>query len=236
MRPTIGIIGGMGPMATCDIMRKIIVLTGAKSDQDNYRIVVDSNTDIPDRTEAILHGGKSPVKEIVRSARCLEVAGADVLLMACNTAHYFFDEIDAQIDTPMLNMIDETAQMLGRKNIRKAGLLATEGTVKSGIFEKALSHKDIQLIYPDAVGQQAVTELVYDGIKADRREYDTSRYAQAVSRLRQRGAQIMILGCTELPLVEEIYGLGFDSVDPTLIVAQAAVDFCRQMENNCACK
>lgn len=230
MRPAIGIIGGMGPMATCDMMRKITVLTAAESDQGNYRIVADSNTDIPDRTKAILYGGISPVSEILKSARRLENAGADVLLMACNTAHYFFDQIAPQIDTPMLDMIGETAAALRSSDIQKVGLLATEGTVKSGIFENALNDVGIELIYPDESGQEAVTEMVYDGIKTDRKEFDISRYAETVSQLQKRGAQTMILGCTELPLVKEMYGFECDSVDPTMIVARAAVDFCRNIE------
>ena len=93
MNPVIGIIGGMGPLATCDLMQKIIEYTDADTDQEHVRICVDCNTNIPDRTTAILHGGKSPVPELVKSAKRLEAMGAQVLIMSCNTAHYFYDRL-----------------------------------------------------------------------------------------------------------------------------------------------
>ena len=88
MSRNIGIIGGMGPLATCDLMEKIIDYTDAASDQEHIHVLVDSNTNIPDRTEAILHGGENPVPEMVKSAWKLESMGADILIMPCNTAHY----------------------------------------------------------------------------------------------------------------------------------------------------
>ena len=112
MNPVIGIIGGMGPLATCDLMQKIIEYTDADTDQEHVRICVDCNTNIPDRTTAILHGGKSPVPELVKSAKRLEAMGAQVLIMSCNTAHYFYDDMIPYSETPFLNMINETAAFL----------------------------------------------------------------------------------------------------------------------------
>ena len=101
---TIGIIGGMGPLATIDLYHRIVELTPARSDAEHIPTVIDSNTRIPDRTASILAGGESPVKELVRSAKRLEAAGADILLIACNTAHYYYDEVQAAAKTKVLNM------------------------------------------------------------------------------------------------------------------------------------
>ena len=106
MNPVIGIIGGMGPLATCDLMQKIIEYTDADTDQEHVRICVDCNTNIPDRTAAILQGGKNPVPELVKSAKRLEAMGAQVLVMSCNTAHYFYEDMIPYLETPFLNMIN----------------------------------------------------------------------------------------------------------------------------------
>ena len=100
MKNTIGIVGGMGPLATCDLFRKIIDVTEAGSDQEHVRVVIDSNTEIPDRTAAILAGGKDPVPELRKSASYLVSIGADLLIMPCNTAHYFYDQVAPAVEVP----------------------------------------------------------------------------------------------------------------------------------------
>ena len=114
MKNTIGIVGGMGPLATCDLFRKIIEVTEAGSDQEHVRVVIDSNTEIPDRTAAILAGGKDPVPELRKSASHLVSIGADLLIMPCNTAHYFYDQVAPTVEVPFLHMIRETAACLKR--------------------------------------------------------------------------------------------------------------------------
>ena len=120
MNPVIGIIGGMGPLATCDLMNKIIRFTDAQKDQDHIRICVDSNTNIPDRTTAILHHGKTPVPELVKSALRLEAMGAQLLIMSCNTAHYFYNDVTPYLDVPFMSMIEETVKYLKESGVSKA--------------------------------------------------------------------------------------------------------------------
>ena len=121
MKKTLGIIGGMGPLATCDLMEKIIALTKAGKDQDNIHIVVDCNTNIPDRTAAIVGQGESPVPQLVRSGIKLQGMGADVLVMSCNTAHYFYEELLPYFDVPLLHMVRETGKFLRQQSIKKEG-------------------------------------------------------------------------------------------------------------------
>ena len=143
MKKTLGIIGGMGPAATCDLMEEIIALTAAERDQDHIHVVADVNTSIPDRTAAILHGGEDPVPELCRSARRLRDAGAEILLMPCNTAHYFYDSVASAAGIPVLHMPRLTAAVLREAGVKKAAVLATDGTVQSGVYADALAREGV---------------------------------------------------------------------------------------------
>lgn len=223
MKRTIGIIGGMGPMATADLFKKITAMTEAASDNDHLHVLIDSNTAIPDRTEAILHGGGSPVYELCRSAKRLISIGADVLLIPCNTAHYFYHEVAACVEQPVLHMIRETAATLHMQGITKAGLLATDGTVQSGVYTDALEKYGITPVLPDSYGQQKVMELIYQGIKAGIK-LDSRGFQAVLEELLARGAQTLILGCTELPIAFELYHIQLPCIDPTSVLAQKAIE------------
>jgi len=223
MEKTIGIIGGMGPLATCDLFRKIIDITDAATDQQHVRVCIDSNTQIPDRTAAILSGGANPVPELVKSAGYLQQMGADVLIMPCNTAHYFYPQVAKTVMVPYLNMLNETADAIQKKGIRRVGLLATDGTLQSGVYKDAFAPFGIEMLVPDEGGQRAVMELIYDGVKAGNYALDTSRFLAAVADLQSRGAEAMVLGCTELPCAMDLYHFDFPVIDPTLILASRAL-------------
>ncbi|MBR3560723.1 MAG: amino acid racemase [Oscillospiraceae bacterium] len=225
MKKVIGIIGGMGPLATADLFRKITLHAAVASDQEHPRVVIDSNTDIPDRTEALLHGGKSPVPEMVNSARRLERAGAEVLVMPCNTAHCFFDEVASSVRIPMLHMITLTCDALRARGVKRAGLLATDGTVRTGIYQNAFDDNDIALLTPPPAAQAAVMDIIYGGIKAGKLDYDASAFRAACEGLLAAGAETLVLGCTELPPVFELYHLDYSAVDPTLELALGALRF-----------
>ncbi len=225
---TIGIIGGMGPLATTDLYRKIILCTGAKNDRDNIPLLIDNNTRIPDRTCAILHGGESPVDEIVSSAKKLAAMGADFLLMHCNTSHYFYDEISYRVDVPIVHMINETCADMQHRDITCAALLATDGTVQTGVYDNVFANSGITLLKPDAAGQAAVMSLIYDGVKAGAETFDTTAFCTAVDNLKAQGAQVVLFGCTELPLAFSMYNIpATDVIDPTLILAKTAVSMAK---------
>ncbi len=219
----IGIIGGMGPLATADLFKKIVLNTKAEKDQDHIRVLVDNNTNIPDRTGAILHGGKDPVPELTKSAKALESMGADLLIMPCNTAHYFHKSVVEAVSIPVLHMIEITCNTLKKQGIKKAGLLATDGTVQSGIYQKAFEGSGIELIRPDEEGQKAVMDMIYGGVKASKWDFDTTSVKKTMESLFDRGTETLILGCTELPLAKEMYNLDYPSIDPTLELAKEAI-------------
>ncbi len=225
MNKTIGILGGMGPMATCDLMKKIIDNTEAAYDQEHIRICVDSNTNIPDRTAAIVGGGKDPRPEMIKSAVRLQGMGADVLIVPCNTAHYFLDDVAKFVDIPVLNMPTETAKRLQEEGVHTAAVLATDGTVKSGLYDRALRALGILPVYPDAAEQAMIMSVIYDYVKASKPYPYSEKIQQLQEHLLQQGATKMILGCTELPIAFAQWETKIPTVDPTDILAQAAIRF-----------
>jgi aspartate racemase len=163
---TIGMIGGMGPLATVHLFERIVLRTKAEKDQDHIRIIIDNNTNIQDRTKAILGYGESPVKELVGSAKMLEKSGADFLIMPCNTAHYFIDHIKKNIKIPFINMPEEAAKYTYDKYGGDAvvGIMATDGTIKTKIYENYYDELGIKTVIPVKT-QALIMEFIYDVIK-----------------------------------------------------------------------
>lgn len=225
MQKSIGIIGGMGSLATCDLFKKIIDMTDAKSDQEHIHICIDCNTNIPDRTKAILGGGENPIPEMVRSGIRLQSMGADVLVMPCNTAHYFYDKITPFFDIPLLNMLKETVQEIKKRKIKKIGLMATDGTIKSRVYNTALADAEIDLVIPSSMKQMSVMDVIYNGIKASNRNINLNEFYRAIDELFEKGAEILVLGCTELPVAFELFHIDRPAIDPTSVLAAAAIRF-----------
>ena len=222
----VGILGGMGPEATVDLFSKILKATPIQAEQDHLRIIIDSNPKIPDRTQAILSGQTAEVIALLQeTAQNLERSGADFIAMPCNTAHYFFPYLEEVVSIPVVNMVAETVRKLRETLplVRQVGLLATTGTVKSEVYEKALSSKGVETVIPDKTDQDAVMDAVM-AIKVSE-EYRRARemLRGIVGRLVERGAEAIIGGCTEIPLAlrqEEVSVPFFDSTD---ILAKTAV-------------
>lgn len=220
-KKVIGIIGGMGPMATVDIFRKIVSMTEAENDAQHIHILIDNDTAIPDRTEAILHGGTSPVPYIIASARRLEAMGADLLVMPCNTGHFFHEEISAGCSVPLLSMPEETAAAVKAMGLSCVGLLATDGSVKSYFLDRAFDRFGIKLLRPDDAAQKEVMRLIYDEVKAGLVPHP-QRLFPALDAMSTDGAEGFVLGCTELPIAFEGVD-GYRFIDPTAILAAAAI-------------
>ena len=225
MYKTIGIIGGMGPEASGDLFLKILRQTKAAKDQDHIPILLDSNTRIPDRTAAILRGGADPRPEMIASAERLRNAGAEVFVMSCNTAHYFYDDVLPHTAGVFLHMPRLTAEEAARLGCAKVALLATSGTIESGVYAKAFAAAapGIELMTPEGEDQQAVMDLIYEGIKKGDADYDYSRVNAVIEKLKAAGAERFILGCTELPLAYASGKMDMAVIDPTLVLARAAV-------------
>jgi len=219
----VGILGGMGPEATADLFRRIIRATPAKRDQDHVRVIIDSNPKIPDRTAAIISGGPSPLPEMAKTAKNLEKAGADFIIIPCNTAHYYYEELKKNVGIPILNMVKLTAQTIREKfpNVKKVGLIGTTGTVKARIYDKALERNKVEVIYPPEELQDKVMEAIYNNIKAGRILEGKETIVKVANHLVEKGAEMIICGCTEVSLV--LKSGDIPVLDPLQILAETAV-------------
>ncbi|HEY8498235.1 MAG TPA: amino acid racemase [Limnochordales bacterium] len=222
---TIGILGGMGPEATADLFLRIIRLVPAARDQDHPRVIIDSNPQIPDRTAAIRGEGPSPLPALVETARNLERAGAQLIAMPCNSAHAWYDPLAAAVGVPVLHMIRLTAQETARR-VEGRGpvlLLATTGTVQSGLYQQACGELGLDVQVPAPDHQARVMEAIYlvkAGKAATARPLALEVIAAESARLRPAA---IILGCTELPLVVRPDDVEEPLVDSTDVLARAAV-------------
>ncbi|WP_236913994.1 aspartate/glutamate racemase family protein [Clostridium sp. Cult2] len=221
----LGIIGGMGPAATCNLYEKIIQFTPATKDQEHLHIVIDSNAQIPDRTECIIGNGENPKIEMVRSAIKLETMGVDYIAIPCNTAHYFYDDISQYVKVPIIHMIDETAFYLSKKYGRNKDylLLATEGTYMSGIYKKVFEKYDLNIIEPDKTDKEIVMKWIY-GVKSSEFDVSLMEFESLINKYVGGEDIPAILGCTELPVLAEKIGVSKKCVDPISILAKVCVE------------
>jgi len=225
---TIGIVGGMGPEATADLFKKIIRATPAKRDQDHIPVIIVSDPTIPDRTEALLGEGEDPLPAMARSAEACLRAGADFLIMPCNTAHCFHPGLCQGIAVPVLHMMEEVARFLAASHpgVRKVGLLATTGTVQLALYQETLSEDGLEVIVPGEEDQGKVMEAIYgdQGVKAGYYDGPRRLFSGVAANLVARGATAIIAGCTEIPLaLDQADVEGAVLVDPTDVLARAAV-------------
>ena len=222
----IGILGGMGPAATADFYAKLVATTPGAGDQDHLRTVIWSDPTIPDRTQALLGDGPDPTPWLLDGSRVLREAGATVIAIPCNTAHAFVPRIADHVGLPIVHMIGEVARHLSAMSPRlhTAGLLATTGTVRAGLYQEWLDRFGIRLVLPDDAGQDQEVMTAIRAVKSGRRDGTTTALlSRAARRLTEQGAQAVIAGCTEIPLGLPEDAVDVPLIDPALILARALV-------------
>jgi aspartate racemase len=221
----IGILGGMGPEATADLYLRIIRATHAKRDQDHPRTIIYSNSKVPDRTAAILGTGPSPMPELIRAGKRLEEAGADFIIIPCNTAHHFIDQLQKELRVPILHMIRLSAAKARASypKVNKAGLLATDGTVKSGLYKSAFGEMEIEILEPVPERQADVMKAIYQYIKSGNLIDGGLLLHTVANELILGGAEMIICGCTEVSLVIKEGDLSAPVLDSLQVLAEAAV-------------
>lgn len=231
----IGMIGGLGPAATVDLYDKIVKATPAKTDQEHIKLVVEQNPQIPDRTAALLHGGVDPTLALYNCAKRLEDDGCDAIIVPCNTAHAFIPYLERHLRVPFINMqqaaLDEIAAKLGGK--ARIGLLATSGTVQTGIYGDKAKAMGLPLFVPDAPHQERVMAAIYGpkGAKAGFTDgvCREDLLSAAAYLVKTYDCNCLILGCTELPLILDesesfdVAGKSVMVVDPTAALARKVV-------------
>lgn len=225
---TIGILGGLGPEATIKLNQMIFECTLASKDQEHVPTITYNNTQIPDRTAHIVYGGESPLPELIKTAKSLEQIGASFILIPCNTAHYYYDLLQAELRIPILNMISETAKFIKNNygDVKKVGLLATTGTVLSGIYFKEFEKQGIDIITPSFDDQEnKVMSAIYgvEGIKAGFKETPASLLKEVSKKLISEGAELIIAGCTEISLALKQEEVSFVIIFPMRLLAEKAV-------------
>ena len=222
----LGVIGGLGPMATAYYMELVTAMTDVPVDQQHIRMAIYSAPDIPDRTDFILgKSDKSPLPGIISAGNALVSIGAEVIAIPCVTAHYFHREIEAALGVRTLHAIRESAELLKAAGIQRVGIAATEGTIQSGIFQNVLSEYGISSTAPKQAGQSRVNTLIYDNVKRGVTP-NISLFFDVKDELMKDGAEAVVLGCTELSLIKRDFDTGNGVLDVTEVLARASVLAC----------
>jgi len=221
----IGILGGMGPEATADLFYRIIRATPVEKDQDHIHVIIESNSKVPDRTPAILGTGPSPAPILVETGKRLERSGADFLIVPCNTAHYFIPEVQKELGIPILHMINLSAEYIAKKypNVKKAGLLASDGTLVSKLYHNSYAEQGIEIVAPSESSQRDVMDAIYKYIKTGDLETGGELLNRVSLELIEAGADSVLCGCTEVSLVLHDGDLSVPVVDPLQVLAEEAV-------------
>jgi len=222
-KKVLGIMGGMGPMATVDLFGKIVSQTKATCDQENIHVIIDDDANIPDRRTSIVNGDTLAAEGMLACGRRLAAAGADILMIGCNTAHYFYDFVQKGVNVPILHMPQETAKEIARRGYRAAGILGTDMTIQMGLYHRALEAEGVTPVEPDEEGKQILMDIIYKGIKAGEMDPDLGPALAKMEEMKSRGAQCFILGCTELPVAFANVKTDLDLIDPTNVLAHAAI-------------
>lgn len=222
---TLGIIGGLGPRATAYFMERIIDMTQAESDNEHIPMLVYNNTKIPDRTSYILDSNsENPYPELLRTGMILK-EHCDCIALPCATAHVFHDRLEKDLGLPVFDMIEKTADYLKTAGFTRVGILATDGTIQGGYFQKSLQKREIDMLLPDTKQQQQIMELIYSGVKAGG-AVDIRAFEEITDSLRANGAQAIVLGCTELSIVKGSFELNGDYIDVLEVLAAAVITEC----------
>lgn len=227
-KKVLGVLGGMGIDVTAEFLRRLVDVTSRRKatprEQEHLRVIVDHNPGIPDRTEAILGKGPSPLPDIVSSLGLLEKAGAGLIAVPCNTAHFWYPQMRRAVGVPVINMIEAVARRCLASGARCAGLLATSGTVGSGIYQRVFEALGIGLLAPPAADQDRVLSLIMS-LKAREDPNPTRESFLALGRdLAGRGSDVVIVGCTDISLVLGSGDLEVPVVDSLSVLAEASVE------------
>ena len=223
MPQTLGILGGLGPMATVYFYDMLVRHTKATCDQDHLDVIISSRASTPDRTSYILgQSTENPFDIMARDAQRLVTFGADVLAIPCNTAHYFYDRLNETISVPILNMVEETVLEAKARGCCRVGILATSGTVQTGTYSRMCERHGLEFVCPDESHQQDLMNVIYGDIKQGKRP-DMARFFAVADSLKRQGCTRVILGCTELSIIKKDEKLDAFYLDSMSVLAKNAI-------------
>ncbi len=226
MKQKLGIIGGLGPMASAQFLELLTDKTDAATDQEHIEVFLYSRPQTPDRTAFLLgHSQESPYPVLLDSGRKLEAMGCGVLVMPCMTAYSFYPQLKSDLQARLINPITESAAVLKRRGMQKVGIMATSGTLQVGTFQQALTDCGITPIVPDAANQAEVMSIIYDDVKSGK-PADMERFHSVAHSMRAQGAECVILGCTELSVIRQTQKIGAGFLDAMVVLAECAIEAC----------
>lgn len=236
---TLGILGGLGPLATVYFMDLVVKLTKAPKDQDHISMIVLNHAAIPDRTDFILDNTKpNPLPMMIEDAKKLQAAGADYVVMPCNTAHFFYEQIQRNITIPMLNIIEETVKyaLENVPNIKNLGILATKGTIAAGAYQHMCQKYSLDCITPSIADEESLMNIIYNQVKAGR-TVNTDEFLKIVDNMKKDGCDAVALGCTELSVINKDLNLKrSDIVDSLEVLAKQSILLCgKQLKEDELC-
>ncbi len=222
----LGILGGMGPQATQVFYQFVLDRTDAARDQDHLPTLILSDTKMPDRTAAILAGDTEGLyRRLLGDAKLLEQCGCTALAIPCNTSHYFADRLQSELSIPIVHMIRETAAALAAQGKKRPGILATDGTIQTGLYQKECAALGLEAVAPAPASQKLVMSIIYDEIKQGERG-SREKFAQIDRAIRSAGCDCAILACTELSVFATYHALPPFYLDAMMVMAERAVVQC----------
>ena len=220
--PIIGVLGGMGPEATVDLMRRVIAQTPAEDDIDHIHLIVDQNPKVPSRMKALIDGtGESPLPTLCKMAQRLQTAGAQLLAMPCNTAHNYYQGIQQAVSIPLLNMIELSAQKVQALAHNRVGLLASTAVIQLGLYEKALAQAGIETIIPD---RQADLIAVIKAVKRGNTGNSVRQQFRQIG-LELAYTDLLLIACTELSVLADSLDSAIPTLDAMDVLAEHIVAF-----------
>ncbi len=224
---TVGVIGGLGPMATVYFYDMIVRLTDAKSDQEHIDMIITNRATTPDRTDYIIgKSPNSPVDVLIKDAKKLEQYGTDFLVITCNTAHYFYEQIAGSVNIPVLNITEETVKYAKQKGHKKLGILATTGNMQTKLYQNMCEKYDIDYLVLDNEKQQYIMDIIYKDIKSGK-SADMDKFNIVIQHLKENNCDGAILGCTELSILKNDNDLDNEFyIDSLEILARKTIDLC----------
>ena len=222
----LGILGGMGPQATQVFYQFVLDHTDAARDQEHLPTVILSDTGIPDRTAAILSGETEELyQRLLKDAKLLETCGCTTIAIPCNTSHYFADRLQGDVNVPIIHMIREAAAVLAAQGKKRPGILGTDGTIRSGLYQKECAALGMEAVAPDEETQKLVMSIIYDEIKQGERG-SRDKFAHIDRALRAAGCDCAILACTELSVFAANHPLPPFYLDAMMVLAEESVKRC----------
>lgn len=225
----LGVLGGVGPLATVYFAKLLVEMTKADCDQNHISSIILNHSSIPDRTEYILDNTKpNPLPVMSEDAKMLERMGADFIVIPCNTAHYFYEQIQKQVNIPLVNIIEETVEYALKNvpSLKKLGILATKGTISARSYQRACESRDIVPVVPSIQDEQALMHIIYNQVKAGKK-VDFELFMSIIDTMKNDGCNAIVLGCTELSVIKHDFNITRpDIIDSMEVLAKRSIELC----------